>query len=124
MGPLLRTNIRLRRNKIGKLGLPGKCTALLFADHIVFSDKSNTDIENVLISEIAKAALAKGVIVIRLKDDETRSLYFDTVSQKVGTRFIFGLVGGFLSMNASKNIASANAWIEQLQKLEVDTVKV
>jgi len=131
MQPLLVTNIRFRRNKVGKLGLPKKYTASLFPDHIEVINKSKTDSENIAISEIAKAALANGVIVMRLNSGETRSLYFISVSQKVGTRgfgiggFIGGAVSGLLMVNASKHKADAEDWLGQLRKLNVDTtVKV
>lgn len=125
MQPILVNNIRFRRNKIGKLGLPKKYTVALFADHIAVSRKNNTDSENIPISEIAKAALANGVIVTRLNDGQSRSFYFESLSQKIGSGpFIGGAVGGILAMKSGKNKAAAEAWLEQLKALGVDTVKV
>ncbi|GAC1388211.1 MAG: hypothetical protein NVS1B7_8500 [Candidatus Saccharimonadales bacterium] len=124
MPPLVVTKIRFRKNKLGKWGLPARYTAALFSDHVEFSRKNSSDFDSVRISEIAKAALGNGVIVMRLTNGETRSLYFDSVALKAITRSLSGGIISLLVMRTSKKRSTAAFWLEQLKQLGVVTVKV
>lgn len=141
MSPILQTAIRYRKNNLGKKGVPGKATASFNQTYLQFTsgNKGNSDI--VQISDIAGGALAKDVIVLRMKNGETRSLFFKSVVQHVGSSGVLvaaavgSLIGyqllsvlgvgivaavlagveGLMTMNAGKHRASAYIWLDQLR---------
>jgi len=135
MQPLLKTTLRYRKNKVGKLGFPERYTAVLFTNRLELYQRDIL-VDTFLVADMRKAALGKGVIVIRLNDGQTLSLYFRSVPEKLGngslsiysalnlSAVMTGLLYSTLTAGSRKNKANAEAWLAQLQALGVPTITV